>query len=234
MSFRDALQSYLDAPEKHSNAVLFQDENVVIIKDLYPKASRHYLILPKKHTHVHPMEVFEKYPEFYNIIKPYIQMAIDILVDSLIEEGIIEDDKLKKLQFANQYIKAGIHMVPSLRNLHIHVITKDFYSPRLKNKKHYNSFNTNFFCEFKSLSPKKNIEELDDTDYSTDSDIEVIEQKNLPKKISVESSLSNDSKIDPHDLLNSPLICSYCGKAFANKFAALKSHLAIEYNKHFP
>lgn len=32
-----------------------------------------------------------------------------------------------------------------MRQLHLHVISQDFNSPHLKNKKHWNSFNTEFF-----------------------------------------------------------------------------------------
>lgn len=35
--------------------------------------------------------------------------------------------------------------VPSMRQLHLHVISQDFNSPHLKNKKHWNSFTTAFF-----------------------------------------------------------------------------------------
>lgn len=37
--------------------------------------------------------------------------------------------------------------VPSLRQLHLHVISQDFDSSHLKNKKHWNSFNTPFFLD---------------------------------------------------------------------------------------
>lgn len=37
--------------------------------------------------------------------------------------------------------------VPSMRQLHLHVISQDFDSKNLKNKKHWNSFNTAFFLD---------------------------------------------------------------------------------------
>ncbi|KAM1222302.1 hypothetical protein ACFX2J_009853 [Malus domestica] len=42
---------------------------------------------------------------------------------------------------------SGYHLVqdPSMRQLHPHVISQDFDSTHLKNKKHWNSFNTAFF-----------------------------------------------------------------------------------------
>jgi aprataxin len=37
--------------------------------------------------------------------------------------------------------------VPSMRQLHLHIISQDFNSTSLKNKKHWNSFTTQFFCD---------------------------------------------------------------------------------------
>lgn len=39
----------------------------------------------------------------------------------------------------------GFHAVPSMAQVHMHVISQDFLSPSLKNKKHWNSFNTEYF-----------------------------------------------------------------------------------------
>lgn len=39
----------------------------------------------------------------------------------------------------------GFHALPSLPPLHMHVMSLDLLGPCLKNKKHYNSFTTNFF-----------------------------------------------------------------------------------------
>jgi aprataxin len=42
-------------------------------------------------------------------------------------------------------LRAGFHAVPSMRQLHLHLISSDLDSPCLKTKKHYNSFATDFF-----------------------------------------------------------------------------------------
>lgn len=41
--------------------------------------------------------------------------------------------------------KIGYHAEPSMQQLHLHVISTDFNSTSLKTKKHWNSFNTDFF-----------------------------------------------------------------------------------------
>lgn len=40
---------------------------------------------------------------------------------------------------------SSLLQAPSMRQLHLHVISQDFDSKHLKNKKHWNSFNTAFF-----------------------------------------------------------------------------------------
>merc|ERR1739848_578035 len=49
-------------------------------------------------------------------------------------------------------VRFGFHAVPSMKVLHLHVISKDLDSPSLKNKKHWNSFTLpNFFCRCTTL-----------------------------------------------------------------------------------
>ena len=43
--------------------------------------------------------------------------------------------------------RIGYHCVPSLKLLHLHVISADFDSACLKNKKHWNSFQPPFFLD---------------------------------------------------------------------------------------
>ena len=42
-------------------------------------------------------------------------------------------------------VLVGVHAVPSMSHLHIHIMSPDRYSPCLRHRKHYNSFNTPFF-----------------------------------------------------------------------------------------
>ncbi|KAG8819519.1 hypothetical protein FRC19_009732 [Serendipita sp. 401] len=55
---------------------------------------------------------------------------------------IIEDieDEMIRLHGFKWKIWTGFHAVPSMEHLHMHIISSDFISPSLKNKKHYNSF----------------------------------------------------------------------------------------------
>lgn len=42
-------------------------------------------------------------------------------------------------------VKVGVHSVPSMNHLHVHVLSRDMHSERMKHRKHYNSFTTEFF-----------------------------------------------------------------------------------------
>lgn len=42
-------------------------------------------------------------------------------------------------------VRVGVHAVPSMNHLHVHVMSRDMHSERLKHRKHYNSFTTDFF-----------------------------------------------------------------------------------------
>ena len=113
---------------KNPENIVLETEFCSVIKDKYPKAKKHFLIIAKeditsmsslKSTHV-----------------PLLEHIIDVgndLVD-------LERKKDVKMVF-----KMGFHAVPSMALLHMHVISTDFDSACLKTKRHWNSFTTQFF-----------------------------------------------------------------------------------------
>lgn len=42
-------------------------------------------------------------------------------------------------------IVVGVHSVPSMHHLHVHVMSRDMHSEKMKHRKHYLSFTTEFF-----------------------------------------------------------------------------------------
>lgn len=249
MDFRKALQPYIDSPDKHDdNTVVYYDTLVVIIKDKFPKSLFHYLILPRdpQVTHQHPLAVFQDNQQLYDDVAMYISQAKRMIVDNLISRKLVDfekDDKVKYNTFINTFIKAGVHSIPSLNNLHIHVITQDFYLEKMKHKKHYNSFTTTFFVEFDRLKPPRNHrkrmqrgflgyqsgEESNDSHNDESSDLESdssIEKSDvgLPQ-----IKIERDPKTLESLIKTSPLLCTYCGKNFGNRFKELKLHLEREY-----
>lgn len=69
------------------------------------------------------------------------------LIENMLEngKGIAED--VRKSGDSSVTFRYGYHASPSMTRLHMHVVSQDFDSPCLKNKKHWNSFNTDFFLE---------------------------------------------------------------------------------------
>lgn len=113
----------LYASMQNKDLLVYEDDTVVIIKDKYPKAKHHFLVLPK-----------EKMATLHD------------LTDIHLLEHMISLAKSKILNVhPGSKFKLGFHAVPSLAQVHMHVISQDFDSPCLKTKKHWNSFNTSYF-----------------------------------------------------------------------------------------
>jgi aprataxin len=143
MSFRHLLSKYITHPERHSDLVLFYDENVVILKDAFPKSKVHLLVMPRdlQLTKKKPQDAFN---DLKNIeaIKPYIEQATELALKMFKKrwKSVNTEDEIR--------ILVCCHSVPSMDNLHIHVMSDDLCGDRIKNKKHYNSFNTSFAIKF--------------------------------------------------------------------------------------
>jgi len=90
----------------------------------------------------------------------------------------------------------GFHSVPSMKQIHMHIISQDFDSPNLKNKKHYLSFTTEYFVE---------------------ADDFILRLENLGK-------IEFDRQ-QYEELLKGNLLCHLCKKN-CNTIPALKLHLA--------
>ncbi|XP_055957576.1 aprataxin isoform X2 [Patella vulgata] len=119
-----------------------EDDKCVTIKDKYPKAQYHFLVLPK-----------DKISNLKNLNGDNVELLKHIHFKG--QE--IADKADKHLLF-----RFGYHAVPSMGQLHLHVISQDFNSPCLKTKKHWNSFTTEYFIDseriIKQLENKGRIE----------------------------------------------------------------------------
>jgi len=142
---RNGLEEYLRNPD-HPRVIGY-NEDFLVIKDLYPKATVHLLILPRDESkqHQHPCEAFED-GEFFSKVKneaaKWRSIAAKELARTLCPSTELIPDRDWELE-----VKTGIHMNPSMNHLHIHVISRDMHSPFLRHRKHYNSFTTPFFTE---------------------------------------------------------------------------------------
>ncbi|KAA8648230.1 hypothetical protein EYZ11_012108 [Aspergillus tanneri] len=166
---RDALGAYIARPESYpANIVVYYNDDFVILHDLFPKATLHLLLLPRdpQKTRLHPIDAFDDL-EFLNKVKEEAKRLRSLAAgemrrihgkysaqdkerrDALNMEPPL--DELPPGRDWGQDIMCGIHAHPSMNHLHIHVISVDRYSDRLKHRKHYNSFSTPFFIDLEDF-----------------------------------------------------------------------------------
>ncbi|KAK3507672.1 hypothetical protein QTP70_032790 [Hemibagrus guttatus] len=108
---------------------VYKDEKVVVIKDKFPKARFHWLVLPW---------------DSISSLKALRSEHVELLrhMESVGQRMVHQCDRSDSLRF-----RLGYHAIPSMSHIHLHVISQDFDSPCLKNKKHWNSFTTQYFIQ---------------------------------------------------------------------------------------
>ncbi|KAJ3369268.1 hypothetical protein GGF31_005368 [Allomyces arbusculus] len=144
-SWADALLPYLERPETFpaTHVHSFSADHVVVL-DQFPKSTVHLLVMPR--ARVGPCG---KYLASVEDLDPDNEAHVHV-VEQLTEVcGEVEQEmrtKYPQLEF-----RVGIHTVPSMRHLHVHVISQDFISDRLKTKQHWNSFTSEFFVPWERV-----------------------------------------------------------------------------------
>ena len=213
---REGLEAYIAAPESFPQSkVIYHNEDWVLIRDLYPKASVHLLLLPRnlEISNTLPYDAFESHPELLANAKEEAEKAAKIAASELRRqyssvsasekrrvEAMEADDPPTELPEGRDWkkdIKIGIHMRPSMSNLHIHIISRDMHSASMKHRKHYNSFNTPFFVPL----------------------------ADFPLKAGHDASLHGERYMEMD------MKCWRCGKNFGNQFKKLKDHLESEWEE---
>ncbi|XP_029356276.1 aprataxin isoform X3 [Echeneis naucrates] len=111
---------------------VYKDDRVVVIKDKYPKARYHWLVLPWQS--IPSLKALRE--EHRDLVKHMQQVA---------------DQMVQQCPDASSRFRTGYHAIPSMSHVHLHVISQDFDSPCLKNKKHWNSFTTDYFIESQDI-----------------------------------------------------------------------------------
>ena len=178
MSRLTALFEYLRTPlpEHLKDSIIIATDSFIVIRDMYPKSIHHYLILPKQH----------RIDSIYDLNQSDLPFLVDI--KALAHSHIIS-------KYPNASFKMGFHAIPSLKPLHLHVISQDLQGHALKTKHHYNSFTTEFFVTIENLMSV------------------LSERGKFPK---------NDAYYE--QLAKRPLECHLCGVNIGN-MPKLKAHL---------
>ncbi|KAG0560402.1 hypothetical protein KC19_10G178600 [Ceratodon purpureus] len=140
-SWAQELRNIALHPEKHFPAALEITKEAVVIPDKYAKAKKHLLIIARRDG----LDSIEDVGSQHLPILKHMHS----LGETWARRYIDEDPTL--------VFRLGYHSEPSMRQLHMHVISQDFDSPNLKNKKHWNSFTSGFFRD--SLDVLAEVEE---------------------------------------------------------------------------
>ncbi|NWU68679.1 APTX protein, partial [Pterocles burchelli] len=106
---------------------VYKDEKTVVIKDKYPKARYHWLVLP-----------WDPISSLKSVTKDHLELLEHM--HAVGQKMMEQCPDRESLEF-----RLGYHAIPSMSQLHLHVISQDFDSPALKTKKHWNSFTTDYF-----------------------------------------------------------------------------------------
>jgi len=104
--------------------VVHSTSTVVVLKDKFPKAMHHYLVLPK-----------EKIDNLLNLTKGHLDLLMEM--EEVAREMVA--------RHPDSQFKIGFHAVQSMLQLHLHVISQDFQSVYMRKPRHWNSFNTAYF-----------------------------------------------------------------------------------------
>ncbi|KAG6854329.1 hypothetical protein C0991_008224 [Blastosporella zonata] len=135
------------------------------------------------------------------------QVIVNLSEDASALRQEIEGEMLKRYGFKWD-IWTGFHAAPSMSHLHLHVLSADLHSERMKSKKHYNSFHpkVGFFLDINEVLSWFDAED---------------------------SYFNSMAKLEPKPyeaLLKEDLACFYCGSSMKN-IPALKAHLEEELDK---
>ncbi|KAF1730838.1 Aprataxin-like protein [Beauveria bassiana] len=228
---RMGLGAYLAEPSAFpASVVVAHDADFVVIRDKFPKATVHTLILPRSSA-INLLHPFDALADPTLLAHVRVQVArTRALVAAELQRQL---GRFSRTEAARQAVLdgeeaavqgqggggggggggemmlppgrdwaaeviCGVHAVPSMSHVHVHVLSRDMHSHKMKHRKHYNSFVTPFLVD------------IDDFPLAEDD----------PRR---------DTRREGY--LNWDLRCWRCERNFGNKFAQLKDHLEQEFDE---
>jgi aprataxin len=167
---------YAVDPDHYPVEVPYYDNNLILLNNKFPKSKIHLMIIPR----IPIASVWELNSSHLGLLDQFSK-RLDIF-----------QKNNSQVQF-----QAGFHAIPSILQLHLHVISEDFISPCLVTKKHYLSHTTPYLIDLENV-------------------IESIQKKGKFNHI-----LNKGQFLD---LVNGDIVCHKC-KTVLNDMATLKNHL---------
>ncbi|KAJ4480591.1 HIT-like domain-containing protein, partial [Lentinula edodes] len=197
-------------PSTIPSSILFSSSSKSLtIYDSFPKSIFHFLVLPRVQSGSSiDIDDLESLKTLFARDKEDAKIILNALNEDA--QGVkreIEQEMQTRYGF-KWPIWIGFHGAPSMHHLHLHVISSDLCSERLKNKKHYNSFHPKlgFFLHI------DDVLSWFDSEPSYYREMVKLDQKAYEK------------------LLKEDLVCWKCEAPMKN-IPTLKAHLQEEWNE---
>ncbi|KAJ3856987.1 HIT-like domain-containing protein [Lentinula lateritia] len=197
-------------PSTIPSSILFSSSSKSLtIYDSFPKSIFHFLVLPRVQSGSSiDIDDLESLKTLFARDKEDAKIILSALNEDA--QGVkreIEQEMQTRYGF-KWPIWIGFHGAPSMHHLHLHVISSDLCSERLKNKKHYNSFHPKlgFFLHI------DDVLSWFDSEPSYYREMVKLDQKAYEK------------------LLKEDLVCWKCETPMKN-IPTLKAHLQEEWNE---
>ncbi|KAI5810931.1 HIT-like domain-containing protein [Peziza echinospora] len=224
-NWHSALQSYLHLPPT-SPQILHTLPFYILIPDAYPKSTLHLLLILRTHPEnlTPPLTLFSPPTPSHTT---HLQHALEAasfartLVAKELKRRFNGPTGNASVARWEREVRVGIHSVPSMDTLHIHVMSPDMVSERIKGRKHYNAFNTGFFVGLEEFPI-----------------LEEDERRRRRKGVGGPGGLLGRSRKLGSEReqeeevregwTSRELRCWRCGRGFGNKWVKLKEHLVEE------
>lgn len=166
--------AYLSDPASYpASRVIYHTADFVVIHDMFHKATVHTLLLPRSASHnlLHPFEAFDD-AEFLAKVRAEALKLKSLAAKELRRrlasfskaeakrEAVLNGDaegggELPPGRDWEKEIICGIHAVPSMSHLHVHVLSREMHSECVRHRKHYNSFQTPFLVDLDDFPLKE-------------------------------------------------------------------------------
>jgi hypothetical protein len=143
-----ALAEYSARPEAFSGpsgAVLWWDDDAAVAWDAYPKSRIHFLVLPR------PRAVRADGADDLRVAHLPALRRIAAVANAVADAAADEVAAGAGGGSSRPAVSVGVHRIPSLAPLHIHVVSADLAAPAMHTKRHYNSFATDFFLPLSAV-----------------------------------------------------------------------------------
>ncbi|KHN94590.1 aprataxin-like protein [Metarhizium album ARSEF 1941] len=164
---RLGLGAYISSPSSFpASVVIYHNADFVAILDKFPKSTIHTLLLARSPAHnlLHPYEAFKDAAFLAKVQQETVKLRAFVAAElqrrlgqysgtDAARQAVLNGDKdsrdgeLPEGRDWGREVKAGVHAVPSMAHLHVHVLSRDMHSGSMKHRKHYNSFNTPFLVD---------------------------------------------------------------------------------------